>query len=111
MVWFFALALTAANDGGPGAAESTTALAPTYCIQVVEKDGTTTTYRRVAGDASVVDALASLPGVVPRLGKARIRVIRSRWVLPVDWDGIVRFGRVNTNYLLSPRDLLLVQLQ
>jgi polysaccharide export outer membrane protein len=70
----------------------------------------------VTGNDTVLDAVAQVNGLSAVADKRRIWVARPGpacspcdQILPVDWCGITRRGRVETNYQLMPGDRLYVE--
>jgi polysaccharide export outer membrane protein len=69
----------------------------------------------VTGNDTVLDAISQLGGLSTVSDPGQVWVARSAalnepdQVLPVDWDGLTRRGRAETNYQLLPGDRLFVK--
>jgi hypothetical protein len=110
MIWLLTLSLAAAHDGGQNSQDTRTLADATYRIRVVG-GGVVRDYVRSVKDASVLDAMASLPAdLVPKLSRARICVFRGANLMEVDWRGIVCNGVAATNWVLRKGDTILVVL-
>jgi hypothetical protein len=111
MIWLLTLSLAATHDGGrPISPDTRTLVDVTYRVRIVG-DGAVRDYVRPVKDASVLDAMASLPAdLVPKLSKARICVFRGANLMEVDWRGIVCNGATKTNWVLCEGDTILVVL-
>ncbi len=110
MIWFLTLALLTAPDKRMPIGDARTVDAPTYRIQVRVK-GVCREYARTVKDATIADALGSLPpGWNPNRIMARICLHRGRQLLDVDWQGIAYRGDCATNYQLAAGDILEVEL-
>jgi hypothetical protein len=109
MIWLLTLCLVSPHDGGMAPSNARTIDGPTYHIQVIGA-GARCDYVRPVKDATVLDAMASLPGeLIPKLTKAKICVYRGASILEVDWGQIARCGSTDTNYLLFRGDRIVVE--
>jgi polysaccharide export outer membrane protein len=80
------------------------------CYVIVGGDQGEQVYRLpLTGSETVLDVLATLPDMVPRLGKSTIRLVRrGDQSLPVDWKGITRRGATTTNYIILSGDRIII---
>jgi hypothetical protein len=72
----------------------------------------------VTGNETVLDAMSVLGGLPAQGSRYRIWIARpapagekADQILPIDWVGITRLGRTDTNYQMLPGDRLFVQAQ
>ena len=110
MLWLLTLALPASLDGDRRPADARVSPPPAYTVRVIER-GVARDYPRFTRGQTVLDAVASLRGVVLAPAKVRISVVRRGRTLAVDWRAIVRDGDAETNHALAPGDFVVVELR